>query len=283
MNNYELDQRYVAMRAHIEAQTPRVIPKLRQSVFETLPEVMSGTCEKHGDFEFQHGEWLTGIKVLSTCPQCAQERQEAIDKQALEQYERQTETRHRDKLAQAGVSERNIDKSFDTYQAESKAQKKALSTAMDYAREICDFGKPFNLILVGTTGTGKTHLGHSITHYCITAGRSCATIQMRQLIAEYRESWRDQTKPSDREVIRKYGNIDGLVIDEIGLTEMSQNESVILFEVLNERYENQKPTVFISNMNIDIVRQMLGDRVCDRLREDGVRAIAMDWESARGG
>ncbi len=282
MKNYELDQRYASIRAHIESTTPRIKPKLRQSVFSALPENLTGHCEKHGDFDFYHGEWLSGIKVLSTCHQCVSEREESINALALERYQQETQTRLKDRLTASGVSGRNINKSFDTYQAETPAQKKAHSMAVEYARCICEFDDPFNLIMVGTTGTGKTHLGHAITHYCITGGRTCATIQMRQLIAEYRESWRDQSKPSDREVIRKYGNLDGLVIDEIGVAEMSQNESVILFEILNERYENQKPTAFISNQDIKTVKEMLGDRVCDRLREDGVKPVVMDWESARG-
>jgi DNA replication protein DnaC len=291
INDHERDSRYQAIRSQLENTTKKVPSALKGLFFKTIPDVMNAECEFHGKYEFQKGKDEEGkvidfngmTPIYSICPECSLERQESIDDAAFEKYKRDTQNRITDKLERSGVSPRNMDKTFDSYIADTREKKKALSTAIEYASCVCRFEKPFNLIMVGTTGTGKTHLAHAITHLCILAGRTCATIQLKDLIAEYRASWRDQTAPSDREIIKKYGTMDALAIDEMGLSEMSENESVILFEVLSERYDNKLSTVLITNLEIgDFKKDILGDRVSDRIREDGVRAIAMAWESERG-
>lgn len=52
--------------------------------------------------------------------------------------------------------------------------------------------------------------------------------------------------------------------------------------MLNERYEKRRPTLMLSNLGLDDVRAFLGDRIFDRLREDGGESIVFDWESYRG-
>ena len=61
----------------------------------------------------------------------------------------------------------------------------------------------------------------------------------------------------------------------------SDTEKLILFDVLNERYEKRRPTLLLSNLVVDDVQAYLGERIFDRLREDGGEAVAFDWESHR--
>lgn len=58
-------------------------------------------------------------------------------------------------------------------------------------------------------------------------------------------------------------------------------EKLLLFEILNERYERRRPTILITNLPIDEVSAYLGARVFDRLREDGGEFISFTWESYR--
>ena len=51
---------------------------------------------------------------------------------------------------------------------------------------------------------------------------------------------------------------------------------------LIERYENSKSAILLSNLTPTEVKVFLGERVFDRLREDGGKAIAFDWESHGG-
>lgn len=277
------DLRYDAIRARIENSTEQVRPALRRRQYETPPEQKSAVCDIHGEYVFGVCEWpMGGWAVHSVCTKCVQERQDKIDKEAFERYERETKSRVYDKLTSAGVSARNVEKQFDSYIADTEDKKKALSAATDYANSVCGYGKGFNLILVGTTGTGKTHLANAITNHCILSGKTCATVQLKNLISEYRASWTDRASLSSTEVIEKYGSMKGLVIDEIGLDDVTQNESVIIFELINKRYDNMLTTAFVSNLNANGLKEVLGDRVSDRIKEDNPRFVIMNWESARG-
>ena len=62
---------------------------------------------------------------------------------------------------------------------------------------------------------------------------------------------------------------------------ISDFEKQILFDVLNERYEKRKPCILLSNIAPSELSGYLGERVADRLREDGGKLIAFDWESYR--
>ena len=48
-----------------------------------------------------------------------------------------------------------------------------------------------------------------------------------------------------------------------------------------DRYEKMKPTILISNLSKDDVFKYLGERVADRLREDGGKVLVFDWDSYR--
>lgn len=60
----------------------------------------------------------------------------------------------------------------------------------------------------------------------------------------------------------------------------SDAEKLILFEIINGRYEAVKPTILLSNLNIDGLKGYMGERVVDRLREGG-KADRFDWPSYR--
>jgi DNA replication protein DnaC len=77
-------------------------------------------------------------------------------------------------------------------------------------------------------------------------------------------------------------DMDLLILDEIGVQFGSETERNLLFDVLNERYEDCKPTLLLSNLPKQDVAKYLGERVMDRLREDGGRVVVFDWESHRG-
>jgi DNA replication protein DnaC len=61
----------------------------------------------------------------------------------------------------------------------------------------------------------------------------------------------------------------------------STSEQNLLFDVINERYNNRLPTLLLSNLTQAEVVAVLGERVIDRLREDGGKVITFDWQSAR--
>ncbi|MNL75123.1 DNA replication protein DnaC [compost metagenome] len=73
-----------------------------------------------------------------------------------------------------------------------------------------------------------------------------------------------------------------LVLDEIGVQHGTDTERMLMFSILNERYNQMKPTILISNLAREPLEKYLGERAFDRMREGGGRMVVFDWESYRG-
>ena len=101
-------------------------------------------------------------------------------------------------------------------------------------------------------------------------------------IRRIRNTWRRNADESDTDAIGALTSVDLLILDEVGIQCGTENEKLLIFDVLNERYERRLPTILLSNLGLEDVKQFLGERVYDRLREDGGEVVTFDWESHRG-
>ena len=100
------------------------------------------------------------------------------------------------------------------------------------------------------------------------------------MIRAVRETWRRDSEQSEREVLRYFASLDLLVIDEIGVQYGTDGEQTIIFEVLDRRYRDIRPTILITNQDKGGLVQFVGERTFDRLIETS-RWIAFDWPSFR--
>lgn len=241
---------------------------------------LTETCIRHGAYE----SVLLGrnIKIRSKCPGCAQDRER--ENQALLAQE-EADRRSAAILARLeaiGIPPRFRDCTLESFQASSAAQSKVKEWAEDYLAGIAaDRNSGKSAILLGRPGTGKTHIACALAIGAADLGLSSRYASVMRAIRRIKESWRDKAEETEKQVIEDYGNCGLLVLDEIGVQTGSQFEGNILFDILNQRYEHRKPTVLVSNLTIAEVKTIIGERILDRLREDGGTMHAFDWESHR--
>lgn len=86
---------------------------------------------------------------------------------------------------------------------------------------------------------------------------------------------------TESQVISDFAGYDLLIIDEVGMQSGTEAESRALFDVFNERYQQMKPTVLISNLDVAGFVQAVGKRISDRVKEDGGEILSFDWNSYR--
>lgn len=96
---------------------------------------------------------------------------------------------------------------------------------------------------------------------------------------EFRATYQRDADCSETAVFAKFGNTRVLLLDELGAGSTEHTDR-LLFEVLDERYANRRPTVIATNHPRDHLRDVLGERLFDRLKEEAT-FVAFDWESAR--
>lgn len=241
-------------------------------------------CEKHGPFVSRG--WLFGGRVRwSGCQACSTEQEAA---RSAEDAER---ARARDaELARAAIERalevaaipaRFRDRTFSAFVADTDAQGRAFSAAKAYADEFERHLKAgTGLAFLGPVGTGKTHLAASILLQ-LAPSYACLYTTASNLVRMVRDTWRKDSERSEREIMRILGrDIQLLVVDELGAQYGSDGERQVLFEVLDRRYAEMRPTIMIGNIEVEGLRDALGDRVYDRMRETH-RVVPMAGESYR--
>jgi len=100
------------------------------------------------------------------------------------------------------------------------------------------------------------------------------------VIRAIRETWRRDSARSESAVLAEYGSIDLLVIDELGVQYGTDGEQTVLFDVLDRRYRDMRPTILLTNQDTAGASEYLGARTWDRLRETS-RWVPFAWESYR--
>lgn len=137
-------------------------------------------------------------------------------------------------------------------------------------------------MFLGSPGTGKTHLSVGIALEIMRNGKSAVFTTASRLLRSIKDTYSKRSEITESQAIAVFTGCDLLIVDEVGVQRGSDYEKDMLFDVINERYENTKPIIILSNLAIADVREYLGDRVYDRMRENGGKAFVMDWESYRG-
>jgi DNA replication protein DnaC len=245
----------------------------------STPQTQAAMCEEHGEYESRN---VFG-RVWTKCPAC-----EANDK---EKRRREEEARDRakrvmawqNKVGGAGIPERFLDRRLGTFIAKSDEQRRALAFAQDYADtfdEVLASGRC--ALFIGRPGTGKTHLAVGVGMQIMESGYTALFQTVMRAIRRVKDTWRRDSAESETAAIAALVFPDLLILDEVGVQFASDAERLILFDILNERYEKRKPTLFLSNLTTDEVKSCLGERVFDRLREDGGEFVAFGRESHRG-
>lgn len=241
--------------------------------------VVTGTCPRHGTWSCEVPEFMSG---RVSCGMCAEASRIAAEQHDAEERRLAAEKRRRDALCERGVSLRHLDKTFATYVADTPEQRDALESCMAMAESVNARHKRIpSLILSGGPGTGKTHLTCAMVQHCYDAGRDALKANVMQIIRDIKASWRKGAEHDEEDIIAWYANRDLLVVDEIGVQFGTDTERMYVFDIINRRYEACLPTVLITNLDFNGLRAEVGERVLDRLREDGSRVLVFTGKSWR--
>lgn len=252
----------------------------------TTVEFCTGNCEKHGEYEQRNRRSTGPIKFASRpseCPECL--RDELIELQA-EKIKIDEASRKRTVeflLNNLEIPERFKNCTLQNYEPVNDDARRALKVCQAYASKWPErLQKGGGLVMCGKPGTGKNHLALAIARHAITEHQSSATFTTALKIArEYKSTWSKSSTRTEDEVIRQFTKPDLLIIDEVGVQFGSDAEKLIMFEIINTRYERMKPTILISNQSKDELSAFIGERVIDRMNDGGGCTLAFTWESYR--
>lgn len=238
-------------------------------------------CETHGNY-IENGHVFFGGKVIwSGCQSCSKIRSDEYEKERLEIESKAKQKKIEKRLNQAGIPLRFRDRNFNNFMASNSGQENAFAISEAFAKNFDEHLKSGStLIFSGRAGTGKTHLALSIAQY-IMPKHTAMYINALDAVRMVRDTWRKGSEQSETDVLNLLGSIDLLVIDEVGVQNGTENEQVLLFDIINRRYMDMRPTILLTNLGTKGFSEIITDRSFDRLKENGTW-VKFDWESYRG-
>jgi DNA replication protein DnaC len=138
-----------------------------------------------------------------------------------------------------------------------------------------------NVIAVGNSGTGKTHIALGLALAACQKGLSVGFTTAAALVHEMIEA-RDQKRLLRLQ--RQFAGYKLLIIDELGYVPLSQTGAELLFEVFSQRYE-RGATIVTSNLPFDewtgvFASERLTGALLDRLTHH-VHILEMNGDSYR--
>lgn len=242
-------------------------------IFRRSTRTQDNLCPVHGRYTARL-VLRPGEELWTGCPECEAEKQARDNARVVRQaMSDQRLRRVEDALGQAAIPPRFLSKTLSTFRTDTPEQVEALKACREY---VANWGQAQQqgrcILLLGKPGTGKTHLAVGIAHEILAMGKTAIYTRVSGICQAVKETYASRER-TEKQVYQEFAAPDLLVIDEVGRQHGSEAERMMLFEVVNRRYETCKPMVIVGNMDPRAFAEFLGAACFSRLLEGGGQTV----------
>lgn len=160
-------------------------------------------------------------------------------------------------------------KNFDLSYYEEGEHREQMASILEKAKKyVSDFGKPdkdSNLLFIGTTGLGKTHITTAIAKGVIDKAYDVVYDSAQNIVRAFESEHFDKDEKATAET-RRYFDCDLLIIDDLGTEFRNSFTQSCIYNLLNTRINAGKSMII--STNIDSTSKLLetyDDRITSRL------------------
>ena len=170
----------------------------------------------------------------------------------------------------------NFDERFYKDKEKARAWKKV---CLDFARNGVKKGE--NLLLLGATGLGKTHLSTAIAKEVLEGGRSVVYESAPDLMEDFQfeRFERDRYDRSDSRT-DKYFAADLLIIDDLGSEVVNKFSVASFYNLINNRLNDGRSTLISTNLSPNELADAYERRITSRILGE-FRIVMLEGEDVR--
>jgi DNA replication protein DnaC len=219
-----------------------------------MPYILAWTFDVNGQ--------PSSHRVSDTCTVClnGQQSQQVTDEMIKKRLEAVSEKWY--KLPA------NDKSGFKTFEPIDRVTNLALAKAKDYTNELIKGSLSINCLLMGSTGTGKTHLARTIAKTSRVKGLNVAYIEAADLFQLIKSTFGHDRH--NEMFYKEYASFDLVVIEDVGLETKKLGEvtwSITEWtKLLNVR--SGKATVWTTNFDDVALSEVVGPRAFSRMYEN---------------
>lgn len=123
-----------------------------------------------------------------------------------------------------------------------------------------------NMLLVGGTGLGKTHLSIAMAKTVIERGYDVVYTPATAMLSDFEfQRFGNSTSGTVAEDTSRYFNCELLIIDDLGTEINNQFTTNCLYNIINARLNSGLPTVISTNLVSNELRNRYWDRITSRI------------------
>ena len=268
-----------------------------------LPPPPPDVCQFCGKENPRHGLVMFGTVIMwqpfvsrCDCPEAqAYWKKYDEDRRTAEEAEKQAEKRRQKQeridriLGRSGIKKRFRNRTFTNFKTDTPERLRCYKIAKRYADTFAErYNNGDGLYIEGTNGTGKTHLAAAIALQLIGEGIPVICKTSSDLLLDIKKAY-DSKEVSESRALDVYKTVDLLIIDDLGKEQCSDWSMSTLYSILNDRYEDMKPTIVTTNYGAEDLIKALTPRgydnskivaIISRLKETST-VLTMAWEDYR--
>jgi DNA replication protein DnaC len=167
------------------------------------------------------------------------------------------------------------DKTFATFRPQEH-QRNAYERAHEFAERPEGW-----CVLLGSFGTGKTHLAAAIGNRRLELGQPAIFMVVPDLLDHLRATFGPDSETAFDHLFESVRGAPLLILDDLGTQTTTAWATEKLFQILNHRYMMRLATVITTNARLDELGDRLASRMSDPELSICVSLAGPDWRAGR--
>ena len=218
---------------------------------------------------------------------CKCQSEELKDKEKKEQQQRQ-QVKFERLLKASLLGERYYNVSFENTDLNRHA---SFTKAFERCKKYCEnsdevLANGYGIYLWGDSGSGKTHLMACMVNYLTRNFEACLFTNFFEITRELLK--RNNSFNNDASFENMLAEVPFLFIDDLGTERVQKDGQDMwlqekIYDIVNKRYNNKKPTIFSSNNSLQqlIEEKGLMQKTVDRILEMSSAIMKVEGDSYR--